>query len=494
MVANVLFLAIVLLTAWPSHCDAMRAVLSRCSAVAAGLPLLRDRPRRAAHAEGPARGVRQPPLRRVLPQLPRRERAPGAYDQPSRRPAPGPGGRRRQQGGIGPSLHGVGALAADFYLRTGYMPLRQIGLQPRREPLVLGEHQIRALVAYVATLRRAADPDAEARRAAASRRGCSCSPSTAPAATRSSRRAATSPARCRRRSTRGDAAPGGGGRADRPVRDAEVLAARDQRPAARLDRALRRVHEAARRSPGGWGLGFLGPVPEGLVTWFIAIPLLLGLCMLLGKRFRPREARAATRSSSALVLLVGPPRAPRPKPEETRIVPALPPNPRAELAVLGLLGLSSLVGARLHPRLRLRDRAARRDAAARARRSGSRSSSSRPLSSSWALKLVPTEEIAEEYPPHEHPGEQQVIAELVDESGTRFTPQAPVQARPARRGRDARPRAAHARGLLRAALPRRRLPRARRGGAAGGSSTRTAVRTRRRTSRRTTSTSRSRKG
>ena len=38
--------------------------------------------------------------------------------------------------------------------------------------------------------------------------------------------------------------------------------------------------------PGGWGLGFVGPVPEGLVTWFIAIPLLLGLCLLLGRRLR----------------------------------------------------------------------------------------------------------------------------------------------------------------------------------------------------------------
>src|SRR5439155_17908842 len=50
----------------------------------------------------------------------------------------------------------------------------------------------------------------------------------------------------------GDAAPGRGGRADRPVRDAEVLAKRDQRPAARLDRPLRRVHEAA-GSPGRLG-------------------------------------------------------------------------------------------------------------------------------------------------------------------------------------------------------------------------------------------------
>ena len=38
--------------------------------------------------------------------------------------------------------------------------------------------------------------------------------------------------------------------------------------------------------PGGWGLGFLGPVPEGLVTWFLAIPALIVLCLLLGRRLR----------------------------------------------------------------------------------------------------------------------------------------------------------------------------------------------------------------
>jgi ubiquinol-cytochrome c reductase cytochrome c subunit len=38
--------------------------------------------------------------------------------------------------------------------------------------------------------------------------------------------------------------------------------------------------------PGGWGLGFLGPVPEGLVTWFVAIPALIVLCLLLGRRLR----------------------------------------------------------------------------------------------------------------------------------------------------------------------------------------------------------------
>jgi ubiquinol-cytochrome c reductase cytochrome c subunit len=54
--------------------------------------------------------------------------------------------------GFGPSLRGVGALAADFYLRTGYMPLRNPSVQPRRSDVDFSPGQIRALVAYVASL------------------------------------------------------------------------------------------------------------------------------------------------------------------------------------------------------------------------------------------------------------------------------------------------------------------------------------------------------
>src|SRR3954467_3889135 len=56
------------------------------------------------------------------------------------------------QEGLGPSLEGVGALAADFYLRTGYMPLKRTGIQPRRSRLLLGPREIDQLVAYVASL------------------------------------------------------------------------------------------------------------------------------------------------------------------------------------------------------------------------------------------------------------------------------------------------------------------------------------------------------
>jgi ubiquinol-cytochrome c reductase iron-sulfur subunit len=122
---------------------------------------------------------------------------------------------------------------------------------------------------------------------------------------------------------------------------------------------------------------------------------------------------------SALVLLVGRGRR-RPKPEDTRIVRVLPPNPGAELSVLAMLGLSSIsaIGFILVYAF-----------------AGSVPAATQLLGLSLGLallflaaalavvglKLVPTEEVAEEYPPHEHPYEQQVIAEVIDEGGTRFT-------------------------------------------------------------------------
>jgi ubiquinol-cytochrome c reductase cytochrome c subunit len=37
---------------------------------------------------------------------------------------------------------------------------------------------------------------------------------------------------------------------------------------------------------GGWSIGDIGPVPEGLVTWFLAAALLVALCVLVGKRLQ----------------------------------------------------------------------------------------------------------------------------------------------------------------------------------------------------------------
>ena len=54
--------------------------------------------------------------------------------------------------GQGPSLRGVGAQAADFYLRTGYMPLRTPDQQPYRSRVLFSERELRAMTAYIASL------------------------------------------------------------------------------------------------------------------------------------------------------------------------------------------------------------------------------------------------------------------------------------------------------------------------------------------------------
>jgi ubiquinol-cytochrome c reductase cytochrome c subunit len=210
--------------------------------------------------------------------------AAGRYHELSSATGAGPGRAQRQQGGIGPSLHGVGALAADFYLRTGYMPLRRIGLQPRREPVFLSDHQIKALVAYVATF------------------GGPPIPTPRPELGNVSTGQALFTEHCA--GCHQVVAQGGYVTGALPPPLVEATA-RQVAEAVRIgpyvmpkfseralsDRELDSIvayveytkHPAR---PGGWGLGYIGPVPEGLVTWFLAIPALLGLCLLLGRRLR----------------------------------------------------------------------------------------------------------------------------------------------------------------------------------------------------------------
>jgi ubiquinol-cytochrome c reductase iron-sulfur subunit len=123
---------------------------------------------------------------------------------------------------------------------------------------------------------------------------------------------------------------------------------------------------------------------------------------------------------SGLVLLMGRGRRRRTHGDPTRIVPAQPPSPGAEMVVLLLLGLSSLSALGFILVYAFAD---------------SLSHVTQLLGLALGLaflflaaalvvvgeKLVPTEQVAEDYPPQEHPHEQQVIAEVIDESGTRFT-------------------------------------------------------------------------
>ena len=210
--------------------------------------------------------------------------AAGRANQPSNSTGAGPGRAQRQQGGIAPSLQGVGALAADFYLRTGYMPLRRIGLQPRREPVVLSNHQIDALVAYVASFGGPPIPTPRPELGSLSQgqalfaehcAGCHQIVGQGGYVT-----GALPPALV-------EATPRQVAEAVRIGPYVMPTFSRSSISDRQLDSIVRYVEfTKSPTRPGGWGLGFLGPVPEGLVTWFIALPLLLGLCLMLGSRLR----------------------------------------------------------------------------------------------------------------------------------------------------------------------------------------------------------------
>ena len=52
----------------------------------------------------------------------------------------------------GPSLIGVGAAAVDFQVSTGRMPAKELGAEQPRKPLLLSPQQTGALAAYIASL------------------------------------------------------------------------------------------------------------------------------------------------------------------------------------------------------------------------------------------------------------------------------------------------------------------------------------------------------
>jgi mono/diheme cytochrome c family protein len=127
--------------------------------------------------------------------------------------------------GAGPSLLGVGALAADFYVRTGYMPLGDPSHQPETNRRLWSARERHALVAYVASL------------------------SKGP-----------------------------------PVPHPDPAAGRMSEGLQLFTEHCAGCHQVS--DTGGWGIGHIGPIPEGMVTWFIAVVVLIAVCVILGTRFK----------------------------------------------------------------------------------------------------------------------------------------------------------------------------------------------------------------
>jgi ubiquinol-cytochrome c reductase cytochrome c subunit len=187
--------------------------------------------------------------------------------------------------GLGPSLEGVGARAADFYLRTGYMPLEDARAQPRRSRVLFSQPELRALIDYVASLQSGPPvptPHPERGNLADGQQlfvehcaGCHQVSAAGGYVTN-----AVAP-------RLNDATPVQIAEAARIGPYLMPRFSERQISNSQLDSIIRYAIYA--RHPddrGGWALGHVGPVPEGLVAWFIGAAVLVATCLVIGRRLR----------------------------------------------------------------------------------------------------------------------------------------------------------------------------------------------------------------
>ncbi len=190
--------------------------------------------------------------------------------------------------GRAPSLHGVGALAADFYLQTGRMPLPSPRAQPMRTRPAFPQPQIRALVAYVASFGGPAIPLVRPSRGSLAE---------------GQRLFSLNCAGCHTIQGQGGIVTGA------------VVPSLDQATPTQVAEAIRigpyvmprfgegelstgEIDSIARyvksiQHPddrGGWGIGRIGPIPEGMVAWLLAAAALLLIARLIGERTSDRPS------------------------------------------------------------------------------------------------------------------------------------------------------------------------------------------------------------
>jgi ubiquinol-cytochrome c reductase cytochrome c subunit len=187
--------------------------------------------------------------------------------------------------GRGPSLRGVGALAADFYLRTGYMPLASVGEQPKRSRPLLSDREIRALVDYVDSLGDGPPiPNPYPERGSLSEGLTLFTEHCAGCHQVAAQGGVTTGARV---PPLEDSTPTQVAQAVRIGPYVMPRFSKKDISDAELDSIVRYVKKAQHPlDRGGWGIGNIGPFPEGIVTWFIGATLFLAFCIVIGTRLR----------------------------------------------------------------------------------------------------------------------------------------------------------------------------------------------------------------
>jgi quinol---cytochrome-c reductase cytochrome c subunit len=184
--------------------------------------------------------------------------------------------------GVAPSLRGVGPGPVDFYLSTGRMPLEKPREEPQRAAPLYRRGQIDAIIAYVSTF---GGPPAPA-----------VDPSSGDLAL-GLHEFTLHCAGCHQVVARGGLTLGA------VVPDLQQATGQQVAEAVRMGPYLmphfdstqidqHQLDSLARyvlwtRHPnnkGGWGIDNIGPIPEGIVAWFIALAALVIVARLIGER------------------------------------------------------------------------------------------------------------------------------------------------------------------------------------------------------------------
>jgi ubiquinol-cytochrome c reductase cytochrome c subunit len=183
-----------------------------------------------------------------------------------------------------PDLHGTGASSADFYLRTGRMPLDvPTGEQPLRGRPAYGESDIRALVAYIGSLGGPKVPSVHPEQGNLSE---------------GQHAFTTYCAGCHQIMGEGGVVTGAVPpdlKEATPTQVAEAVRIGPYLMPAFSSREIDRhtlnsialyVQQVVQHPPdrGGWGIGHIGPIPEGMIAWLLAGGALLVVARVIGER------------------------------------------------------------------------------------------------------------------------------------------------------------------------------------------------------------------
>lgn len=184
--------------------------------------------------------------------------------------------------GIAPSLIGVGAGPVDFYLSTGRMPLERPRLEPQRNTPLYNREKINALIAYITKFGGPPAPTADPSKGDLATglheftlhcagchqvvaRGGLTVGAVVPALDRATPQQVAEAVRM--------------GPYVMPRFDSKVI---DQHKLDSIARYVQWTHKPD--NAGGWGIYNIGPIPEGMVAWFIGLLALVIVARLIGER------------------------------------------------------------------------------------------------------------------------------------------------------------------------------------------------------------------